>query len=764
MCRLIKKSGKAILTRLIFGAHGALAVYRIVTLKDDPYYWYLAITILLLGFEGIFTLTIKETQEWKFFCPSVFLYLTSVCPAIWLIELDKLDTRLQQKESREMLLSGNYSTFSTLLSDGMVDDTEDRIGFNSTLNTTLDLNVLKDVGIPVDLSNIPIQVDNDTLVLIIEQFLMLILIIGRWMLPKGNLTRDELAQILLCYIGTAADIIEFFDSFKDDKVNTNKVLCVAVLSIWSWSLMQFTFVITSSKEKPIDLNASACEKAKQICCNVDVWGILINIILQDAPFFVFRLLLITYYKLISYMNIFFICKNTLVITLQFYRLFVVQLEAAEAAAKEAEGQKGRLSKKGTVGGKGCGVGTASIKENIIRSRVESERNTRNRSGRGFKGRRESERTKGEYTRVETDKTIRLKEDGSRRRENGSRRREDGSRRREEGSRRLRDESSRSRQGSSSRSKGGVVRRLERGRSRGLDSTRTLSEGSFYSNPIESRGYLLHGEPDSRLVLKDSQWTYRKGEMRRSKHKADRNQTENVDGIIHLEDEYLDSQDTEDEDTLKDFKTSIFSPDELSMLKRPEKDGSEETDTDPLLMLNAQGSQDSKALKRQRRLLNSGSKGSCGSGSGSQETTPRGAQFLLSSSFSVESEPRPGKRQDTGYSTASSESRPSKVVQNIFEEESTTNSFDRENEVRELRNMSEEGSEYRELRNGSESDETVTSGARSTVRSSKSSSGVLYSVGRRSVISGAGYRGYSATDLSIFAAKTAAHQAELAERV
>ena len=28
------------------------------------------------------------------------------------------------------------------------------------------------------------------------------------------MTRDELAQMLLCYIGTAADIIEFFDSFK----------------------------------------------------------------------------------------------------------------------------------------------------------------------------------------------------------------------------------------------------------------------------------------------------------------------------------------------------------------------------------------------------------------------------------------------------------------------------------------------------------------------------------------------------------------------
>ena len=70
------------------------------------------------------------------------------------------------------------------------------------------------IPIEIDLENIEIPVDNDTLVVIIEQFLMLILIIGRWMLPKGNMTRDQLAQLLLVYIGTAADIIEFFDSFK----------------------------------------------------------------------------------------------------------------------------------------------------------------------------------------------------------------------------------------------------------------------------------------------------------------------------------------------------------------------------------------------------------------------------------------------------------------------------------------------------------------------------------------------------------------------
>ncbi len=94
---------------------------------------------------------------------------------------------------------------------------------------------------------IEIEVDEDTLVVLIEQFLMLILIIGRWMLPKGDLTRDQLSQLLLVYIGTAADIIEFFDSFKDERVNTDKVLCIMILSIWSWSLLQFTFVLTATK-------------------------------------------------------------------------------------------------------------------------------------------------------------------------------------------------------------------------------------------------------------------------------------------------------------------------------------------------------------------------------------------------------------------------------------------------------------------------------------------------------------------------------------
>lgn len=52
---------------------------------------------------------------------------------------------------------------------------------------------LGDIDIP--------KINEDTWTTLIEQFLMLILIVGRWLLPKGDLTRDQLSQLLLVYIG-----------------------------------------------------------------------------------------------------------------------------------------------------------------------------------------------------------------------------------------------------------------------------------------------------------------------------------------------------------------------------------------------------------------------------------------------------------------------------------------------------------------------------------------------------------------------------------
>jgi Transmembrane protein 26. len=108
------------------------------------------------------------------------------------------------------------------------------------------------------------------------------------MLPKGELTRDQLSQLLLVYIGTAADIIEFFDSFKEDKVAREPVLVYLTLGIWAWSLMQFTVVLTATKSRKSRLSSGSAIKKKvpseTSCCSIDVWGIALNMVLQVSLF------------------------------------------------------------------------------------------------------------------------------------------------------------------------------------------------------------------------------------------------------------------------------------------------------------------------------------------------------------------------------------------------------------------------------------------------------------------------------------------------
>jgi len=99
-------------------------------------------------------------------------------PAIWLLELDKVERRHRiQEEAQETF---NFAAAAADLKE-------------------LD----KLLGVSIKLPDI--QMSADMWVTLIEQFLMLVLIIGRWLLPKGDLTRDQLSQLLLVYIGEQAD-------------------------------------------------------------------------------------------------------------------------------------------------------------------------------------------------------------------------------------------------------------------------------------------------------------------------------------------------------------------------------------------------------------------------------------------------------------------------------------------------------------------------------------------------------------------------------
>ncbi|XP_006813189.1 transmembrane protein 26-like [Saccoglossus kowalevskii] len=305
---------KAILTRLLFIIHAFIATWKVVDTKSDGVYWILILPSLMLVAEFFVTTIVKKGGEWKWFCPSVFLYLGTIIPCIWILEEDLLDKRLR-------------IIADTGLPCRLIDDVY-------YINQTT-LSELSGITIPVTLSD-------DSWILALQQLLMCLIILGRWLLPMGEITRDQLSQLLLVYLGMAADILEFSsESIEENSVKCDRVLVLCILMIWTWSLLQFTLVLTATKArkprvsglkvqnvvKPEDAEHNNDSDHACMFCETEVWSIMISIMMQDGPFLLMRLYLLFGKNAVSQMMLWFTTKNVLVIALQIYRLVVLYIEA-----------------------------------------------------------------------------------------------------------------------------------------------------------------------------------------------------------------------------------------------------------------------------------------------------------------------------------------------------------------------------------------------------------------------------------------------------
>ncbi|MGH0136433.1 UNVERIFIED_CONTAM: hypothetical protein FKN15_066199, partial [Acipenser sinensis] len=98
MCKLLNLL-LATLSRVLFAVHGVVTVWRVVSVTGDPIYWLLLIGVGLLGVEMAVTLKRTQNGEWKWFSPMVFLYLSTVIPSIWFLELNLLQSKLSANVS-----------------------------------------------------------------------------------------------------------------------------------------------------------------------------------------------------------------------------------------------------------------------------------------------------------------------------------------------------------------------------------------------------------------------------------------------------------------------------------------------------------------------------------------------------------------------------------------------------------------------------------------------------------------------------------------
>ena len=109
---------KSLLSRGIFLMHGILTVFLIVQNNNEPLYWICTIPVLLLIVEAFYTLVVRRGNEFHYFWPSGFLYILTMIPVIWVIELELLDERIESRDVELTEATARNYSFSISSSTG----------------------------------------------------------------------------------------------------------------------------------------------------------------------------------------------------------------------------------------------------------------------------------------------------------------------------------------------------------------------------------------------------------------------------------------------------------------------------------------------------------------------------------------------------------------------------------------------------------------------------------------------------------------------
>ncbi|XP_007551266.1 transmembrane protein 26 [Poecilia formosa] len=291
----------AIITRALFILLSLVAVWRVIWVKKHPYYWLLTLLFLPLVVEMIITLRKRKGLDYKWFSPTIFLFLISIIPSIWILEL-------HHQQNREQDGKCNYESLEQVWLP------KNESSENGTIGNSLKR-----------LRDVVLNFCQDSWILALHQILLILLIIGKWLLPLGGgITRDQLSQLLLIFVGTAADILEFNSETLGDVKENSRELVYVILGVWTWSMLQFPCHL--SVVGP--MSGEAADESVQgdsLWSNrsTDLWSIVETLFIHDGPFLVVRLIVMIHFGTFHQMLVFFAFKNFLVVILNVYRLYIL---------------------------------------------------------------------------------------------------------------------------------------------------------------------------------------------------------------------------------------------------------------------------------------------------------------------------------------------------------------------------------------------------------------------------------------------------------
>ncbi|XP_005092904.2 transmembrane protein 26 [Aplysia californica] len=284
---IVIKVFKAIIVRATLALHSILAIWRVTVMREDTLWWLLACTLVPFAIEAAYTIIKRHGDEFKWFTPCFVFYLGATVPCVWLLELDKTD-RYQEGTVDQL--------------DKMDNNTSSGLSVGISLNPNM-------------------------WTILIEELLLYILIVSRWVLPRGEVTREQLSELLFAFIGIASDIMEMFSLFGESVVRNNKYMAYWILVVWSVSVLQFTMTVTVThqpkKAKNIKVIVDQDEALESAKIRNEIFAIVVSMLMQDVPFVTLRLYTIVTYNLVTYSLVFFTAKNILVISLLIYKIAVL---------------------------------------------------------------------------------------------------------------------------------------------------------------------------------------------------------------------------------------------------------------------------------------------------------------------------------------------------------------------------------------------------------------------------------------------------------
>ncbi|XP_068587958.1 transmembrane protein 26-like [Cebidichthys violaceus] len=308
----------AITTRALFLLVSLSSVWRVTYVKQDIKYWLLTILFLPLLVEMIITLKRRKGQDYKWFSPPIFLFLISIIPSIWILELHHHQDKTTDNLCKKLDSWENLRKVITL---------------NETLGNLTFQSYVK------NLNQVLSTVCSNDWILALHQILLLLLIVGKWLLPLGGgVTREELSQLLLIFVATAADILEFTSETLSDvnvfsRENSPQLVYI-VLAVWTWSMLQFPLHVSVVNSKPDNEGEQEAGEVSLLSkYSKDMWSIVETLFIQDGPFLVVRVIVMTYFDVFHQMLVFFAVKNFLVVILNLYRLVVICQDSRSRAGR-----------------------------------------------------------------------------------------------------------------------------------------------------------------------------------------------------------------------------------------------------------------------------------------------------------------------------------------------------------------------------------------------------------------------------------------------